>query len=213
MVVTKDSQLALIIDDEIEKLPEPSTGNEIKSSFTTYARSTLYHRPWFGFVSLPLGSMIESKVDLMNKYSFKTTKIRNTDLHVIGRKMLDFREKVETQRNNSQYLIQELSDINLKLPVEMDGTYCNYYLFPVLFENEFERDKVSDLLRGNGVDTAKLFSKTPEVARLNYGYKGGCPDTEWVAEKVLVVPNHYTLDQGKLDMIINSIKLYGGFDS
>ena len=143
---------------------------------------------------------------------FARTRIRNTDRHIIGRKILDFKEKVETQRKNSQYLIQKLSDINLKLPVEMDGTYCNYYLFPVLFKNESERDKVSDLLRGNGIDTAKFFSKTPEIARLNYGYKGGCPDTEWVAERVLVVPNHYTLRERELEKISEIIKTCLSFE-
>ena len=207
MVVTKDSQLALDIDNEIEKLPEPSKGNEIKSTFTTYARSTLYHRPWFGLVSLPLGSMVEGKVDLMNKYSFKTTRMRNTDLHVIGRKMQDFKNRVEMQRKNSQYLIQGLSDIGIKLPVETDGMYCNYYLFPILFESEVGRDKVSDMLRKNGIDTAKLFSKTPEIAKLNYGYKGDCPDTEWVADRVLVVPNYYTLRERDLEKILDIIKI------
>lgn len=212
MVVTKDPQLALDIDHEIEKLNPPSTVNEIKNTFTTYVRSTLYHRPWFGLVSLPLGSMVEGKIDLMNKYSFKTTRIRNTDLHVIGRKIQDFKDRVEIQRKNSQYLIQRLSDTGIKLPVEADGTYCNYYLFPILFESESERDKVGDMLRKNGIDTAKLFSKTPEIARLNYGYKGGCPDTEWVAERVLVVPNYYTLKEMELEKISEIIKTCISFE-
>ena len=213
MIVTKDPQLALDMEHEIEKLPEPSTGNEIKNTITAYARSTLYQRPWFGLVSLPLGSRIESKVDLMNKYTFKTAGIRNTDLHVIERKMQDFKEKVEKQRRNSRYLIQELSDTDLKLPVEAEGTYCNYYLFPILFNDGSERDNVSEMLREKGIDTAKLFSKTPEIAKLHYGYKGDCLDTEWVAERILVVPNYYTLEQGKLNMITGTIKQYGGFYS
>lgn len=201
MVVTKDPQFAWDIDHEIEKLPEPSTGNEIKNTITAYARSTLYHRPWFGLVSLPLGSRIESKVDLMNKYTFKTAGIRNTDRHVIERKMQDFKKKVDKQRRNSQYLIQELSDTGLKLPLEAEGTYCNYYLFPILFENETERDKVSEMLREKGIDTAKLFSKTPEIAKLHYGYEGDCPDTEQVAERILIVPNHYTLGLTELNQM------------
>lgn len=210
MVVTKDTQLAQDMGHEIEKLPEPSTGNEIKSTVTAYARSILYHRPWFGLVSLPFGSRIEDKVDLMNKYTFKTSRIRNTDLNVIERKMQDFKEKVDKQRRNSQYLIQELNDTGLKLPVEVEGTYCNYYLFPILFENESERDKVSEMLREKGIDTAKLFSKTPEIAKLHYGYKGDCPDTEWVAQRILILPNHYNLDQGEIDMITDTIKQFGG---
>lgn len=206
MVVTKNPQFALDIYHEIEKLPEPSTANEIKNTITTYTRSTLYHSPWYGLVSLPLGSRIDDKVDLMNKYTFKAARIRNTDLHVIERKMQGFREKVEKQRRNSQYLIQELSDTGLKLPFEAEGTYCNYYLFPILFKNGSERDRVSEMLREKGMDTAKLFSKAPEIAKLHYSYTGDCPDTEKVAERILVVPNHYTLEQGELQRISGVIK-------
>lgn len=210
MIITGDTQLALSIEHEVEKLSTPTTFNEIKSTITTYSRSTLYHRPWFGMVSFPLGSIIEKKVDLMNKYSFKTSKIRTTDLHVIKRKIQDFKKKVEIQRKNSRYLIQGLSNTNIKLPVELEETYCNYYLFPILFKCEADRDKVGEMLRKNGIDSAKLFSKTPEIAKLQYGYKGDCPETEKVAERILVVPNHYTLKQKELDMIIDTIKLHGG---
>ena len=108
MVITRDSKLAASVKKEIQKLPEPSGTDEIKHTVKTCARSTLYHRPWFGLVSLPLGSRVEDKVDLMNKYSFKTTKIRNTDLQVVIKKLYDFQDKVEQQRKNSQYLIESL---------------------------------------------------------------------------------------------------------
>lgn len=207
MVITKDPELVENVKIEIEKLPEPSSVDEIKHTVKTCARSTLYHRPWFGMLSLPLGSKIEDKVDLMNKYSFKTAKIRSTDLQVVAKKLQHFQEKVEQQRKNSRYLLESLKDTNLKLPFETKDTYCNYYLFPVQMNGQLRRDKVSESLRKKGVDTAKLFSKTPEIAKKNYGYKDGCQNTERVAENILVIPNHYTLNTRELDQIINAIKM------
>ncbi|WP_197076090.1 DegT/DnrJ/EryC1/StrS aminotransferase family protein [Methanosarcina sp. MTP4] len=209
MVTTRNLELAENIKKEIQKLPEPSGTDKIKHIIKTCARSTLYHRPWFGLVSLPIGSRIENKVDLMNKYSFKTAKIRNTDLQVAAKKIQSFQEKVEKQRKNSQYLIENLRDTCLKLPFETKDTYCNYYLFPVQVESQLKRDEVSELLRKKGIDTAKLFSKTPEIAKKNYGYKEGCPNTEKVAESILVIPNHFTLKKRELDHIINAIKMTG----
>ena len=87
MITTSDPDLAEKVKKEVHKLPEPSDTDEIKHTVKTCARSTLYHRPWFGLVSLPLGSRVEDKVDLMNKYSFKVTKIRNTDLQVVVKKL------------------------------------------------------------------------------------------------------------------------------
>ena len=77
----------------------------------------------------------------MNKYSFKTTKIRNTDLQVVAKKLHSFQDKVEQQRKNSQYLLENLEGTGLKLPFETKDTYCNYYLFPVQVNNESEREE------------------------------------------------------------------------
>jgi len=209
MVTTRNPELAENVKKEIQKLPEPSDTDEIKHTVKTYARSTLYHRPLFGLVSLPLGSRIEDKVDLMNKYSFKTTKIRNTDLQVVAKKLHSFQDKVERQRKNSQYLLENLEGTGLKLPFETKDTYCNYYLFPVQVNGLSKRDEIGESLRKRGIDTAKLFSKTPEIAKKNYGYKEGCPNTERVAENILVIPNHFTLSKKELDQIVDAIKMTG----
>ncbi|MHC1755335.1 MAG: DegT/DnrJ/EryC1/StrS family aminotransferase [Methanosarcina sp.] len=203
MVTTRDPELAENVKKEIQKLPELSGTEEIKHTIKTCARSTLYHRPWFGLVSLPLGSRIEDKVDLMNKYSFKTAKIRNADLQVVTKKLQNFQEKVEQQRKNSQYLIENLKGTDLKLPFETKDTYCNYYLFPVQVNEESERDKACESLRTKGIDTTKLFSKTPAIAKLNYGYKGDCPNTEKVANRILTIPNHYMLKKDELKKVSN----------
>ena len=202
MIVTKDSKLALEIEHEIEKLERPSDIDEIKHIIMTYARSVLYQRPWFGLVSLPIGSLIENKVDLMNKYSFETIRIRITDLCIIEKKIHYFKDKVELQRQNSQYLIEQLKNIDLILPLEAPNTFCNYYLFPIQLKDELERDKVGEFLKGNGIDTSKLFSKTPNIAKLHYGYGGDCPITEQVSEKILTIPNHYALRSTELNKII-----------
>jgi len=206
MIVTKSSELASNIDKEIENLSSFSMFDEIKHAVITFMRSALYHRPWFGLVSLPLGKRVENKVDVMNKYSFNKAKIRTTDLHVIARKMRDFQQKVSINRNNSNYLIEQLRDLDIKLTVEVPDTYCNYFLFPMQFGNEIEREHASEALRKEGVDTAKLFSRTPELAKMNYGYNGDCPNTEHVADRVLVVPNYYTLNGVELDRIARVIK-------
>lgn len=206
VIVTKDSQLATKIEEIIEQLPQPTLINEIKHTLATYARSTLYHKPWFGLISLPLGSKLEDRVDLMNKYTFNTTRIRKTDLHTITNKIKNFKEKVEMQRENSQYLIEQLSNCDLKLPLEAPDTYCNYYLFPIQLQNKNQRDRLSEKLRAQGVDTAKLFSNTPQIAKQHYRYKGDCPNTEQVAEKILTIPNHYTLKKKELDKLISAVK-------
>ena len=206
MIILNDNELTEEVRRKIEILNGHSILGEIKHSLIVYMRSFFYHKPWFGLFALPIGSSMEDKVDLMNKRDFKVSGIRKSDLRVFLKKISSFKRKVNIQRRNSFFLLEELGDTSLVLPHENKDTYCNYYLFPIRFENKKKRDMACDLLRRRGVDTAKLYSETPLKARLYYGYKGDCPNAEKLAETLLIIPNYYTLTPDELKRISNSIK-------
>jgi perosamine synthetase len=191
---------------EVDLLKEPSVFNEIKHSFIVYARAFFYHKPWFGLFALPIGLSIEDKVDLMNKRGFEVAGIRKSDLGLLLKKLTMFERKVELQRKHSFFLIEELKDCSMILPYERKDTYCNYYLFPIRFENKEARDSASDFLRDKNVDTSTLYSETHLKAKRYYGYKGDCPNTENLADTILTVPNHYTLKEKELMEIAESAK-------
>ena len=195
---------------EMDLLNNPSSMNEIKHSFITYIYSFLYHKPWFGMFAFPIGSYIDSKINTNNR-DFSATRIRKSDLGIFLKRIEVFREKVELQRKNSQILIEELQDTSLILPYENKDTWCNYYLFPIMFENKNKRDKAHEYLRNMGVDTAKLYSMTPHVAKQIYGYKGDCPNSEKCADTLLIIPNYYTLTHDELLKVANSVKKVEGF--
>ena len=191
---------------EIDLLKGPSVLNAIEHSLTVYAKSFFYHKPWFGLFALPLGLSIEDKVDLMNKRGFDVAGIRKSDLGILLKKLTTFKRKVELQRKNSFFLIEELKDTIEKLPYEKNDTYCNYYLFPIQFGNKDERDLISDFLRDKGIDTAKLYSETPLKAEKYYEYKGDCPNTEKFADTLLIIPNHYALKEKELLKVAESVR-------
>ena len=126
------------------------------------------------------------------------------------KKLAVFKRKVELQRKNSFFLIEELKDTIGKLPYERKDTDCNYYLFPIRFNNRKERDKAHEYLSSMGIDTAKLYGETPMKARRFYGYEGDCPNSEIVADTVLIIPNYYTLSKKDLLKVTSSIKKIGG---
>ena len=206
MIIVNNDGLADRLQREIDALKEPSGLNNVKHSFIVYARSFFYHKPWFGLFALPIGLSIEDKVDLMTKRSFEVAGINKNDLSLMLKKLAVFKRRVEMQRKNSFFLIEELKDTSLKLPYERKGTYCNYYFFPVRFEDKEERDPASDFLREKGIDTSKLYSETPLKAKQSYGYEGNCPNTEKLADTILVIPNYYTLSQEDLSKIAESMK-------
>ena len=191
---------------EMDALEKPSILNELKHSLIEYTQSFFYHKPWFGLFALPIGLAIEDKVDLMNKRGFEVTGIRKSDLRILLKKLTTFKRKVELQRRKSFFLIDELKDTSVILPYESKGTYYNYYLFPTRFENKEDRDLACDTLRKIGVDSAKLYNETPLKAEQYYGYTGDCPNTEKLADTLLIIPNYYTLKEKELLKVAESVK-------
>lgn len=205
MIILNDEDFKENFQREINLLNSPSNIDEINHSFFTYIYSSLYHKPWYGLFAFPLGSKVKYKIS-NNKKDFKTAKIRRSVVGVFLKKMDNFREKVKLQRKNSQILIEKLQNALIILPYEKKDTWCNYYLFSILFKNKKNRDAAYEYLRKRGVDTAKLFHKTPLIAKEIYGYTGGCFNAERCADTLLTIPNHHTLTQNELLKVAESVK-------
>ncbi|RLG93733.1 hypothetical protein DRO29_07345 [Candidatus Bathyarchaeota archaeon] len=209
MIILNDDKLREDIKREVNLLTEVSMMEEIYNCFVTYLHSVTYHKPWYGLFTFPIGSIIKD-LDGSNskRRDFKATKIKKTDLYVFLRKLIDFERKVERQRKNSKILEEELKDTSLILLYEAKDIWWNYYLFPVRFESKNQRDKAHKLLRNMGIDTAKLYSTTPNAAKKFYGYKGkgDCQNSEHCADTILVIPNYYTLTEQEILKIARSVR-------
>ena len=210
MVILNNTGYKERIETEVASLDAVSKLSELRHSLFVYLYSFLYHRPWYGMFAFSLGSYIENHVDIAGKRTFSVSKIGNSDLAVFIRKLATFRAKVELQRKNSQTLLKGLESTDLILPYERRDTWCNYFMFPVLFESKEERDNAYIFLRKMGVDTAKLWCMTPSTARRFYGYKGDCPNTEDFVDRLLIIPNYYTLKNGEVSNIIRAIQSWNG---
>lgn len=206
MIILNDNECEENFLREVTLLNAPSRLREVKHSLFVYVYSFLYHKPWYGLFAFSLGSYIENSIDIAGKRTFSGAKIGKSDLGVFLRKLEKFREKVEMQRRNSQILLDESENTGLILPYEQKDTWCNYFLFPILFESKEKRDNACENLRNTGVDTAKLYNMTPFVARQFYGYKGDCPNTEEFVDRILTIPNYYSLTNKELLTVIDTFK-------
>lgn len=207
MVILNDDDFKENFQREVALLDTPSRLSEIKNSLFVYVYSFLYHKPWYGLFAFSLGSYIENSIDIAGKRTFSTSKIGKSDLSVFLRKLETFREKVEMQRRNSQILLDELKNTGLILPYEHKDTWCNYFLFPILFDDKEERDNACGYLRKRGVDTAKLWGMTPLVAKQFYGYNSDCSNTEKFVDRILIIPNYYMLTERELLKVLNNVKI------
>jgi perosamine synthetase len=209
MIIVNNYKLLHRIEEELASISTPPKRSEIIHCISIYIYSFLYHKPWFGTFAFQIGSSIENKLDIASKRDFTVTRIRKSDLYNFLTELVQFRSNVELQRKNSQELLVELQDVDILLPFEQKDTKNNFYLFPILFNDEEKRDKAYDLLKSMNVDTAKLYSMTPTIAGQYYGYGSDCPTTEEFADRILTIPNYYTLTNKELSTIIAALKEIG----
>ena len=174
-------------------------------SFLTYAKATLYNRPWYGLVGYPIGMRLDKKLNLTAKDGFETGKIASTYLSLIDLRIAGFPEKIKIQRNHAFMLLDAVTPGNFSLPSE--GTDCssNWFQFALRFQNTYQRDAMADYLYTRGIDTSKYLDTIVDEARSNYGYIGDCPNAELLSKTVLLVPIYYTLSSSDIEHVARSI--------
>lgn len=206
MIFTTDESVA----DKVVQLLENGGGKNRFSQtlrcIETYARSFLYKKPWFGALSLPVGEVLDERADLMGKRGFVFEAMEKSDFSVLQSKLESFRRNMLRQREISLSLIEELRGTSIRLPVEKEWAFCNFYLFPLLFKNSSLRDSASRYLSSKGIDSMKFYSEVPRTAREDYGYEGGCKNSEMLANSLLVVPNYYSLTSSEIERIVRALK-------
>jgi dTDP-4-amino-4,6-dideoxygalactose transaminase len=86
------------------------------------------------------------------------------------------------------------------LPWERLGARYNYHLFPVLLRDRGERAAVVASMWERFVDTSTIYSRVVEECR-KFGYRGGCPVAESVANRLITLPNHAGLSGSDIDTV------------
>jgi dTDP-4-amino-4,6-dideoxygalactose transaminase len=110
-------------------------------------------------------------------------------------------ERVKLQRANSLRLLSQLRGVeDVVLPRERLGGRYNYHLFPVLLRHREERAAVMDAMWARFVDTSMIYSGAVEECR-RFGYCGGCPVAESVAERLITLPNYAALNDSEIDTV------------
>jgi len=192
-VFTQDPQLSRSIEKLTATFMPYQFLEEWMHCTTTYMKSTLYHRPWYGMVGYPVGRRLDQKLNLSAKTGLKLKKISRADLRIVAGRAEQFYLKIERQRHNSLFLLENIKMRDIHLPMEADGCFSNFYQFPIRFNDSGRRDFVADYLFRHGIDTAKYLDDIVEITKRSYGYNGDCPNAECCSKTTLVIPNHYNL--------------------
>jgi perosamine synthetase len=199
LLVVHEPDLAERIGLASSRLSAPSQLREARSLLLQAAKSAVFSRYLYGFLGRPLRPWAEGLGIL--EPCLDMTAIHRSHAAGARRQASRFPDRVEQQRANSLRLLSLLADADgMVLPRERKGVRYNYHLFPVLLRNSGERTAVAADMWSRFIDTSTIYSHCIEACR-TYGYRGGCPVAEAVAERLITLPNYADLTDAEIDEV------------
>jgi perosamine synthetase len=197
LAVVHDAALARNLSAATQSLSSPSRPQELRNLVLQGAKAAVFTRPLYGLFGKPMRQWAEKWALLEPCLDLKA--IQRSNASVASRQALRFQQRVELQRANSLRLLSRLTSVDdVLLPHERPGARYNYHLFPVLLRDSDERSAMMAAMWTQFVDTSMIYSGVVRECR-RFGYRGGCPVAESVADRLITVPNHAALTSQDID--------------
>jgi hypothetical protein len=163
------------------------------------SKAVVFHRRLYGFFGRPMRRWTDQMALLEPCLDLKA--IQRPWAAVACRQALRFPERVEQQRANSLRLLNHLDTVDdVVLPRERPGARYNYHMFPVLLRDRAERTAMMSAMWSRFVDSSKIYSTVVKECR-EFGYEGGCPVAESVADRLITLPNYAALTGQEIDHV------------
>lgn len=189
------------LSEAITILPKPGLSDELKHLAETYIRTKLRTRPLYGLVGYPLWKFYNKTMDYSAKSPIVFAQRYRSDVASAVKRLKKLDKDVQKQRQYADLFMRELKLTPKMYCTEMPDAFYNRYLYPIILNSTTQRDQMIAYLHKRHIGTAKPYHDIAAVAAKYYGYKGDCPVSEEIANKVLVVPNHYNMKEKEIDYI------------
>lgn len=199
LAVVHDAEVAHKLAGSTRMLLPPSPVEEFCSLMLQAAKAAVFSRRLYGVFGKPMRRWAEKWALLEPCLDLKA--IQRPHAAVACRQAPRFPQRVEMQRANSLRLLSQLAGTeDVTLPRERPGARYNYHLFPVLLRDSRERAAVVAAMWEQSVDTSTIYSGVVQVSR-KFGYRGGCPVAESVADRLITLPNHAALSGSDIETV------------
>ena len=195
------SRLLRIVKD----MPTPGCSDELMHIAKTYIRTKLRNPPLYGMVGKMLWKAYSRTVDFADQTPIVMGRIFRTDLVTINARLKSLDVVIAKQRDCADYFSATLEMDEEMLCREKPGTYLNRYLYPILFPEPEQRERMADFLHKKSVGTIKPYSDIAQKAGKHFGYAGDCPVSEEIARRVLVIPSSWRVGAAKRNYIAGCV--------
>ena len=189
------------LSEAISLLPTPGFLDELKHVAETYIRTKLRTRPFYGLVGYPLWQFYNRTVNYSAKSPIVFSQSYISDLVTTTKRLKNLKAAIRMQRIYAALYRRELRLEKNMYCTEKPETFYNRYLYPIIANSMNQRDQIAEHLLECRIGTAKPYHDIAEVAAKYYGYKGDCPVSEQIADRILVMPNYYSLKEHEIQHI------------
>jgi dTDP-4-amino-4,6-dideoxygalactose transaminase len=199
LAIVHQADLERKLADAIRSLSRPSRAQELRSLALQAAKAVVFNRRLYGLLGKPMRRWTDKWALL--EPCLDQQAIQRSWAAVACRQALRFAERVAQQRINSLRLLARLGSADdVVLPLERPGAQYNYHMFPVLLRDCEERTAVMAAMWTRFVDTSMIYSGVVDECR-RFGYRGGCPVAESVADRLITLPNYAALTGRDIDYV------------
>lgn len=191
-------------NEEYSKLKPPGFLSSTISFVKTIFFSTLMKAPFYGLITYPLGKKLDSKLDFIDKFSFKENLQSSWVKHVFLSNQKKFSTQLTIQKDNANHL-SSLLNSSIKTILVNNGDKPNHYVFPILVK---DRDLLFTELLENNIEPGKHFSKSLVWAQ-EFGYKpDACINTEIIIKQVITLPIHKGVNKKVIKRMAEIVNKY-----
>jgi perosamine synthetase len=190
---SENKDLRARISELVGALPVPARTEEIKHVATTYIRSKLRSRPWWGLLGTRVWAVYNKKTDFADKSPIVMGRIFASDLSTVRKRLPRLDSMICSQRAHTDYYAHNVRLGPGMLCPEGPGNYYNRFMYPIVFPSTEQRDMMADHLKSRGIGTSRPYEDAIGGAARHYGYEGECPIAEQMLRRALIIPVHSKL--------------------
>jgi perosamine synthetase len=119
-------------------------------------------------------------------------------------------EKIQVRRENANFLTSLLADLPIQLPYTPSGMTHSFMMFPMVVDNDVNREKLLMHLEKSGIETRYLFPllEQPIYKKLFPGHHRHFPVASRLANKGFFIGMHHNLTKDDMVYIAKTMREY-----
>lgn len=195
-VVLNNLNYKIPVEESIVKLPRVSITTELFAIVKWTIFSILHSSIFYSILTKPVLKRIDKKADLGNKFSHHESRILNSSVSVLKRRIKRFDKEQREKTICANRIIADIDSVKLQyLQVTKDAS-PNYFMLPFLVNSEQRTILMKQTI--SNIEMGTHFGNSINWAG-EFGYAiGTCPRCELIVSMIVTLPTYCNYTTGQI---------------